>query len=103
MAFAVTIIHTGIILTCNSLKRRSFIKPALLKSLKSFIITQIADEFIGFMNASSVRMLQHETKFRDKNEKSRPIITVLQRENSGFMPILALTILNLLRYLFHLN
>lgn len=102
MAFAVTIIHTGIILTSNSLKRRSFIKSVLLKSLKSFTITQIADEFIGFMNASSVRMLQHETKFREE-EKSRNIITVLQRENAGFMPIPALTILNLLRYLFHLN
>jgi len=44
--------------------------------LVPFTITQIADDFIGSINALSDRMLQHITKFREKKEKSRPIITV---------------------------
>lgn len=45
-----------------------------------FTITQIADDFVGSINASSDRMPEHQTKFREEKEKGRPIITVCTKK-----------------------
>lgn len=74
MAFAVNIIHTGMLLTCNSSKRLTFLKACFTEILAPFTVTQTADDFVLSMNALTDRTLQYMTKFR--KGRNRPIITV---------------------------
>lgn len=62
------------------LEKMIFHKTFISEILELFTITQIADDFMGSINASSDRMLQHLTKFREEKEKGRPIITVREKE-----------------------